>query len=204
MMSPLNDKEKLEEAIKSTESIKDALIFLGLRAAGGNYKQFHKACAKHNLVPKLSSPKDRIAIVHTANRRKWEDIFCKDSTYVNRTAMKSKLINAGILENVCECGQKPIWNGKKLKLQLDHINGVYNDHRVENLRILCPNCHSQTDTFCGKKLKKKIGRKHLRKFDPTYEELKQQLENSNFVQVGKNYGVSDNAVRKRARLLHII
>jgi hypothetical protein len=44
----------------------------------------------------------------------------------------------------------PIWNEKKLTLQLDHINGIRNDHRLENLRWLCPNCHSQTETFCGK------------------------------------------------------
>jgi hypothetical protein len=48
----------------------------------------------------------------------------------------------------------PNWNNKGLVLQLDHINGVHNDNRVENLRILCPNCHSQTDTFCAKNIKK--------------------------------------------------
>ena len=45
----------------------------------------------------------------------------------------------------------PFWNGKKLVFQLDHINGKRNDHRLENLRWLCPNCHSQTETYCGKK-----------------------------------------------------
>lgn len=50
------------------------------------------------------------------------------------------------------CGNTGEWNSKKLVLQLDHINGIHNDNRIENLRLLCPNCHSQTDTFCGKRV----------------------------------------------------
>jgi hypothetical protein len=46
------------------------------------------------------------------------------------------------------CGQGPEWNGKTLVLQLDHENGDCTDNRLENLRFLCPNCHSQTETFC--------------------------------------------------------
>jgi 5-methylcytosine-specific restriction endonuclease McrA len=54
------------------------------------------------------------------------------------------------LEYKCaNCGIKE-WNNLPLSLQLDHINGVNNDHRLENLRFLCPNCHSQTDTYSGK------------------------------------------------------
>lgn len=63
---------------------------------------------------------------------------------------------AGWLEEKCECGNKGFWRGKKLTLQLDHKNGVNNDNRLENLRFLCPNCHSQTDTFCGRNKKRKV------------------------------------------------
>ena len=49
-----------------------------------------------------------------------------------------------------DCCNKGEWLGKPLVLQLDHINGVRDDHRLENLRFLCPNCHSQTDTYGGK------------------------------------------------------
>jgi 5-methylcytosine-specific restriction endonuclease McrA len=48
------------------------------------------------------------------------------------------------------CGQQPMWNGKQLVLILDHINGINNDNRLENLRLLCPNCNSQTPTFAGR------------------------------------------------------
>lgn len=64
----------------------------------------------------------------------------------------AKLINKyDILPQQCsECGISAKWNGKPLTLHIDHINGVNTDNRLENLRRLCPNCHSQTDTFCGK------------------------------------------------------
>jgi hypothetical protein len=54
---------------------------------------------------------------------------------------------------ICEIGNE--WNGKPLTLQLDHINGIHLDNRIENLRILCPNCHSQTATFCGRNVSTK-------------------------------------------------
>ena len=58
-------------------------------------------------------------------------------------------------DEVCSiCKLLPEWNGKFLSLQVDHINGINNDNRPENVRLVCPNCHSQTDTFAGKKHKK--------------------------------------------------
>jgi len=49
-----------------------------------------------------------------------------------------------------ECDNVGEWRGRPLTLQLDHVNGIYNDNRLENLRWLCPNCHSQTETFAGR------------------------------------------------------
>ncbi len=67
----------------------------------------------------------------------------------SRQNIKQRLLKAGILENRCqECGLSE-WRGRRLSIQIDHINGVRNDNRLENLRMLCPNCHSLTDTFAG-------------------------------------------------------
>ena len=80
-----------------------------------------------------------------------EEIMVENSTYQNITKLKERIIKADLLPYKCAiCGNTGEWNGQKLVLQLDHINGNHFDHRKENLRFLCPNCHSQTETFSGK------------------------------------------------------
>lgn len=67
------------------------------------------------------------------------------------TLLKGRILQEELIPHVCdECGLLPCWNGKPLVLQLHHVNGDPKDNRLENLRFLCPNCHSQTPTFCGK------------------------------------------------------
>lgn len=70
--------------------------------------------------------------------------------------LRQRLVRAGILKNICdECGITDEWNGKPITLELDHIDGDNRNHHIENLRILCPNCHSQTPTFRGRNHKHK-------------------------------------------------
>jgi hypothetical protein len=79
-----------------------------------------------------------------------EEILAGDHPYYQTLKLKKRLIREGILENKCSCCGIEKWQGKEISLQLDHINGDSSDHVRENLRLLCPNCHSQTDTWCGK------------------------------------------------------
>lgn len=79
--------------------------------------------------------------------------------HYNRGALKARLYREGLKTEKCEeCGIKD-WNGKKISFHLDHINGHGKDHRFENLKILCPNCHSQTPTFAGRNIRLKRLRK---------------------------------------------
>jgi len=84
-----------------------------------------------------------------------EDILVENSTYLNRQRLKIRLVNENVLKYECKgdnCTIQNSWNGKPLVLQLDHVNGVSNDNRLENLRFLCPNCHSQTLTYSGRNM----------------------------------------------------
>jgi len=75
----------------------------------------------------------------------------------SRWSIKRRLLEAGVLHNKCdECGIST-WRGRPLSIQLHHCNGLRNDHRIENLRMLCPNCHSQTPSFAARNKEKKGG-----------------------------------------------
>lgn len=69
---------------------------------------------------------------------------------LDNAALKKWLIETRS-EDCSVCDIKPHWNGRYLSLQVDHVNGINDDNRPENIRLVCPNCHSQTDTFAGKK-----------------------------------------------------
>lgn len=78
--------------------------------------------------------------------------------FTQRQNVKKFIKRNNILPYVCHlCKMEPFWNGKELVLQIDHINGINNDNRIENLRFLCPNCHSQTETFSAKNRKNNRG-----------------------------------------------
>lgn len=79
-----------------------------------------------------------------------EQIFKIGSTY-SRHHLKRQLISRSLVPYRCaECNIGGLWNNKPLSLQIDHINGISNDNRLCNLRFICPNCHTQTDTYAGK------------------------------------------------------
>jgi 5-methylcytosine-specific restriction endonuclease McrA len=74
-----------------------------------------------------------------------------EGSRVSRFALKARLLRRGLLQHVCEaCGTRGEWQGRSLSLNLHHRNGIRDDNRLENLALLCPNCHSQTDTFSGR------------------------------------------------------
>ncbi len=79
----------------------------------------------------------------------------------SRHTIKRHLLEAGILENRCDwCGLSE-WRGRPISIQIDHINGIRDDHRLENLRMLCPNCHSQTETFAARNRRKSNGQSRV-------------------------------------------
>ena len=83
-----------------------------------------------------------------------DEVFASGSTRT-RGAVRRYIIRDHLIPYECAfCGNKGEWMGKEMALELDHINGIPNDHRLENLRFLCPNCHATTDTYCGRNIRK--------------------------------------------------
>lgn len=153
-------KEEIEDLIKQFPSINQILKHK-INSISSHYsKLFRIRCEELNLdinewIKTSASKgikKDKCSIKEKNN----QEIFKVNSDYHCSSHLKKRILRDNLLENKCsECGQLPEWNGKPLTLQLDHINGINDDHRLENLRLLCPNCHTQTENFAGKNMSRK-------------------------------------------------
>ena len=109
------------------------------------------ACCTACGGPRSRTSKDLCIDCFVSKKRDPTHTLLVEGRRVTSSRLKRRLIAEGYLEELCvECGLGPEWNGKQLVLQLDHINGVNTDNRIENLRILCPNCHTQTSTYVGR------------------------------------------------------
>jgi hypothetical protein len=144
--------EQFVQAVKESENYTQVIIKLGLRPAGGNGETVRTNITRLGLdTQHFTNTSQLRGLREHVQKHTWTDdeVFCRKSQ-ANRRMVRMRLLKHG-MKYVCnECDQTPMFRGKPLTLQLDHINGVWNDHRVENLRFLCPNCHSQTETFCGR------------------------------------------------------
>ena len=145
-------KEECEEIVKNSKSIADVCRAFGVKPKGGNYK-----CVKHLLN------EYNIDYSHFTgqawNKGKKYELFnkCKPlsevlvkGSYYSSNKLKERLLKSGIKEHKCECCGNIKWLDKPIKLELHHINGDNTDNRIENISLLCPNCHSYTDTYRSK------------------------------------------------------
>lgn len=154
----LERKDALQQAVKESISVSEVAKKLGLSPKGGNIKtvknyiEYFGFDASHFLGQGHGKGNVNLSQVVIP----LEEILVEGSSYTNTWRLKRKIIEAGLLEEKCAlCGQEAYWNGKKLVMVIDHINGINNDHRIENLRLLCPNCNSQQSTFCGRNIQGK-------------------------------------------------
>lgn len=210
--------EEFKSIIANNFSYSDCLRALGLATRGGSSTDtLKRRIAELNCSTEhFKGNKNHVIKKY----RPLEEILVENSDYASTTSLKKRLLDADLLEYKCsECGITN-WQNKPISLQLDHINGNHNDNRIKNLRLLCPNCHSQTYTYagknaikykrssshciiCGKELKThstyctECAKLNQRKTErPTREELKQMIRTMSFTEIGKMYNVTDNAIRK--------
>lgn len=146
-------EEQLHQAIRENFSLASTMRTLNLVVGGANYKKIHRLIRVLNINTSHWTGQGHLK----GKTHNWaptiplSDIMIEKSDYGGSTSLlKSRLIKAGILSSLCSICGLNTWLNSPLVLHLDHINGNSEDNRKENLRLLCPNCHSQTSTYCGK------------------------------------------------------
>lgn len=153
---PRFTETEAREAIRSSRSWNEALRRLGYCPSGANPATLKKWVKKWNISTDHFDPRAAAREALLANgpkRSPLSDVLVEGSTY-SRSNLKERLYEAGLKERRCElCGQGEEWRGARMGLILDHINGVRDDNRLENLRIVCPNCAATFDTHCGRQLR---------------------------------------------------
>ena len=189
-----------------------------------NYRGIDRRIEKLKLDTSHFDPNHNNSV--PKNKKKLKDVCVENSTF-DRGSLKKRLFSELNWKKICcncqatECISIETGEVIPIPIELDHINGVNNDHRFENLRFLCPNCHTQmptnkgsnvknkqqtTCTDCNKKITKgstRCGSCASKKFNkrkvknrPSLETLLEDLKTLPYTKVGKKYGVSDNCIRK--------
>jgi HNH endonuclease len=143
-------EEDLRTAISQGLCWADALRYLGYEVKGHNYRTVQKWTRLWGISTDHFDPMARTLRSTTTRQPPLKDVLVEHSSY-KRATLKRRLIKDGIKLPVCEmCGQGQFWKERPMSLVLDHINGVPDDNRLENLRIVCPNCNATLDTHCGR------------------------------------------------------
>jgi hypothetical protein len=166
---PQYGEQQAREAVAGSRTYSETLRRLGLRPAGGNHQvlkhwletwgistdHFDGGASVRRQPPRTARPLSEVLVPH--------------SPY-SRGRLKQRLFAEGLKERRCEmCGQGENWHGRLMSLVLDHINGVPDDNRLENLRIVCPNCAATLETHCGRKNRREPEVRHCRRCGKEFE-----------------------------------
>lgn len=204
------------DLVKKSNSIQDLCRYFKLELKGGNYGTIKRRIRKENVDISHFNRHRHTDFNHISKNQFLSEIH----TYQNKPNywMKKKLLEFNLLKNKCElCELVNFWNDKPLVLQLDHKDGNRKNTALDNFRLLCPNCHSQTETYsmgtrrrvvhlcvdchnphsgyrercvkCGNKIKRKVQR-------PSKEKLEMLIKNFPRTQIARKYDVSDNSIKK--------
>ena len=209
-------KERLENAIKISTSYSETLRNLEIPTQGNNADTLKKYIKEYNLDIShftFGKSKDFSNLKYISASE-----YLGTDKFIATSKLKLKLLKEGIKENKCEICGITEWNGKPLVMQLHHIDGNNSNNSLDNLQMLCPNCHSQTENYCGLANEKKhnyckdcgkeitenatycnkcLGKHHRKVERPSIEELINKFkETKSFLALSKIYGVSDKTISK--------
>lgn len=220
MKLEMYSKEELENIVKFSNSYKEILTKLDISLSGSSYKSLKKRLEKEKIDT------SHVLGKKTVIKRTFDNIFIENSTASQHVLRDWYKAGEYTPQKCSICELEPQWQGKELTLILDHINGINNDDRLENLRWVCPNCNQQLETTGYKKIRvKKKEIKHyycidcgteinrqsqrcmecFKKFNKqqkidnypmSREELKIMIRTLPFTKIGEKYHCTDNGIRK--------
>ncbi|MFF1651915.1 HNH endonuclease signature motif containing protein [Streptomyces sp. NPDC058255] len=145
-------REILEAAVAASTNMCEVLRRLGLEVVGGHHTHISRRIKAYGIdTSHFHAPSRR---GETRRRRTPKALLVEQSTPHARRIPSDRLRWAmtalGVPERCARCGTEPLWRGQPLPLEVDHIDGNWRDNRIGNLRFLCPNCHSTTDSYRGR------------------------------------------------------
>lgn len=145
----------LEEAVRASSSMYEVLRRLGLDPVGGHHTHISRRVRALGIdTSHFVGPARTERMRENHRRRTADEILREDrtphATRTPNTRLRRALRDLGVEERCADCGIEAVWMGQPLPLEVDHINGDWRDNRRNNLRFLCPNCHSTTDSYRGR------------------------------------------------------
>ena len=146
--------EQLVQAVKDSLSYAQVIKKLGLIPAGGNYETIKRKITELNLdISHMTGKGWNVGLKFIPNKpQPLSEILVKNSTFRSADKLRKRLLKEKIKHHKCECCGRKTWKGRKIPLELHHINGIRNDNRIENLQLLCPNCHALTNNYRGRNI----------------------------------------------------
>lgn len=137
---------EVRKLCEEKSTVAEVLRSLGHTDSSGEYKALRSFAKKNDIsLPRYK----RNGMPRVYSQRIDDDDFFSKEVKRSGAGLRRRMIRLGVLYQ-CSCGQGPTWQGRPLVLQVDHIDGDSYNNVLTNLRFLCPNCHTQTDTFCGR------------------------------------------------------
>lgn len=209
-LSNLTDSH-LQFLLDTSSSYSEILLSIGYKSNGGYISKNIKNRVKNLDISKFEENRRNAGF--NKNPKSNEELLIENGKYNDRSSVKKRILN--LREYKCEICNLCEWLKSPITLHLDHINGINTDNRLENLRLICPNCHSQTETYAGKnrtpsqkifycgcgKLKSRYS-ECCQKCDdktkikwPSTENMERMIWEYPTTKIATNLGVSDTAVK---------
>jgi len=212
-------KEMLEPIVKKSFTMSDVLRELGLQVRGNSFKYIKNIINTFEIDTSHFKGRGWSLRTSIPSKERMHE-YLTNQAPIRSSRLKLLLFKSGVFEEKCyECGLTE-WRGDKISLELHHIDENHSNNSVDNLTIVCPNCHTKIHKILAAKRKEEGLNKSRKKYEsgkiwtidsniktrkvdrPPLDTLLKELNDSNFTQVAKKYGVTDNAIRKWIKHYH--